>query len=1615
MTLAQNSNGAGSFLTVTGTNFSAATAVTVGGEPAVFLVNSPTTIVAVVPAGLSGTASVAVSTPNGISAVNSVSQVSLAITPVPNSSGTLPNPTGNPYVVSGNALPAVGSGSFGGTTGPATIPTAPIVPTNHPVATTTLTFPNGTNHTPVLAVTVVDSGASAYDTINTVTQSDGSILVTEQTGSTSFTFASSSNGLSGTAAASSLDVTRQMISTISVTLIAANNTGYTRFNACLTNQSWHSTTSNSVTRFSTDTHTTSVNSDQEQGLASLDGIGQKRVTLVTNSNLDDASNGTILATGIASGQFQHATNSSDNFRNDDANNTPADLKNSRMNGSDTANSTSLGTFTLNPDGTRIVADTYTGSSSGNDNYTGSETRTSTTVTPSATGSTTLYDRMVVNDSGFDEYQFSGFGTLAVAVDGTVSSVDNHTDNDDGNEERIVADAGWIQSDYTLPDGTILSTHDDFSDQNDDQSRYDDGDQLAANTTTGGTDTPTSNFRETDPFQTNDQSTIRLTSVNAYGTPTISIITNKLTDQGQLSDRSQYRDQETLGAGEVDLEEDISFDNHSEEEDTATSDLKIVITTRGQVGVGEFLDSIETLTWKDTTPSTDTYRDVGTDNVTPTHEAEADYATDRVTHRSRIQREDQIVSTNIKTLADGTIITDIVNTDDTDEILDNELDQTGDNHTDNIHTDNIGANGANEQINDDDTVNDQFQESDQYAEDDTSTESIVIPIPGGTLTISHGRHLVDAGTAGDQEGVIGEENTANAAVDGETDTSDQTNIDEGTETDSDSLNLIVTDPVTGVVTKIIGSDDNVDNFSDDDGIRVTDTTSPTTNTNAGSSAGSSTATSETDTSHAIANDRFTDTRNLLVSVQGNPSAGLTIDFVNNLGSIDKGVNTDDEELPSLVNGTGTETDQFSSSDTLKLTESGHSNLHFVVNTDDGHGNTVNINESDNKTFGLSSPGTITNSDSGQEIVVEASGKLTSDTEGDTDTQGGEVDPFSNETTNANDKTVTVDPRTGLQTTIIYKDNGSTDNVQEQDTERLTDTHSASLTNFGSDVDSGNVGVTDNEQSITDVSNEIDLVGPESADQIVNLVNKYILQGNSQDTKSVSDLLATTGTNTDTTSLTGSLSVTDLYYSLSGTISTRNASTGLTTTDAIADVVESNGTDTFADSDTKVIPVSGNTTDSRVKGDAGQSQEHWSFMDITSQISATNTSVGNVITNGDNGTDSQAELNGTETDQGNSETSASTTTPATSTPPDAPPVAPPGSLDSAAVYHQDTLHMGAAASAVNAAPNPKPTPPANPDRGAGYFWEWDWSSFGSGYCRNVNPWSSNAQPPVDGIDKFLVGSQKAAIVTGGVCGVGAASLGAAVVIGVPGAATIATSEISVAAIATPVVNHTLPAINQTLNVCMAHSEVFFAGATGTLVTVITYGEGATFEESLVAGGFSGSLQYLAAGGPLRFPKISGFSQGTSANRPLITTRSATSTPNLTSGRTHGVTNADRVVKDAPRTPPLANVLEGHSAQQGFTGVIDSSTGKVLIRPSTAASDVPAGWVARRGGHADVSSALGGNAASHRGFAVILQEDGSLAVTWRSGVLNSPPDYVVPLEMRQSIVNAIEAATGRKVSSF
>ena len=116
-----------------------------------------------------------------------------------------------------------------------------------------------------------------------------------------------------------------------------------------------------------------------------------------------------------------------------------------------------------------------------------------------------------------------------------------------------------------------------------------------------------------------------------------------------------------------------------------------------------------------------------------------------------------------------------------------------------------------------------------------------------------------------------------------------------------------------------------------------------------------------------------------------------------------------------------------------------------------------------------------------------------------------------------------------------------------------------------------------------------------------------------------------------------------------------------------------------------------------------------------------------------------------------------------------------------------------------------------------------------------------------------------------------------------------------------------------------------------------------------------------------------------------------------------------------PPLAWVLEGYGTGAGFTGVFDAVTGRVLLQAS-ARGAAPGGWVvARAGGHRAVSQALGGNAANHHGFAAILQEGGTLQLTWRSGQLNAAPGNLVPQAMRQTIVDAVQKATGRVVSAF
>lgn len=147
----------------------------------------------------------------------------------------------------------------------------------------------------------------------------------------------------------------------------------------------------------------------------------------------------------------------------------------------------------------------------------------------------------------------------------------------------------------------------------------------------------------------------------------------------------------------------------------------------------------------------------------------------------------------------------------------------------------------------------------------------------------------------------------------------------------------------------------------------------------------------------------------------------------VSSTDTGGDSNDDEESSGAIGSASVTDSFSSNDNESESGSGHSQVLQVSTTDDGHGNTVSINESDYTS--LSETGSFGNQDTGEEDFAEANGLPTADSEVDTDTVSGELDPTETETTMAHDTTVSVDPATGMTTSTDYTENGKMNSYAE----------------------------------------------------------------------------------------------------------------------------------------------------------------------------------------------------------------------------------------------------------------------------------------------------------------------------------------------------------------------------------------------------------------------------------------------------------------------------------------------------------------------------------------------------------------------------------------------------------
>jgi hypothetical protein len=99
-------------------------------------------------------------------------------------------------------------------------------------------------------------------------------------------------------------------------------------------------------------------------------------------------------------------------------------------------------------------------------------------------------------------------------------------------------------------------------------------------------------------------------------------------------------------------------------------------------------------------------------------------------------------------------------------------------------------------------------------------------------------------------------------------------------------------------------------------------------------------------------------------------------------------------------------------------------------------------------------------------------------------------------------------------------------------------------------------------------------------------------------------------------------------------------------------------------------------------------------------------------------------------------------------------------------------------------------------------------------------------------------------------------------------------------------------------------------------------------------------------------------------------------------------------------------------GLSGVWNSASNSVNLRPSSASTPLPPGYVPRRGGHGQVAAELEVTSGTTFGYGLSLLPDGTLVITWVSRTLNPGPSSQVPLQYRASIIKAVENTTGRTV---
>ena len=181
------------------------------------------------------------------------------------------------------------------------------------------------------------------------------------------------------------------------------------------------------------------------------------------------------------------------------------------------------------------------------------------------------------------------------------------------------------------------------------------------------------------------------------------------------------------------------------------------------------------------------------------------------------------------------------------------------------------------------------------------------------------------------------------------------------------------------------------------------------------------------------------------------------------------------------------------------------------------------------------------------------------------------------------------------------------------------------------ESGDDDGTQNDSGYSHSKLTITARGTDAQGEQVNLTESKSLDDSGTDSGSDDVTVTAGGTNTDVIQdqLNAGAQVTDV---VTGTVSTINSATGVTTTTTYDDLNVASSTDAASDADTATLLSGGGSTDAPSSSDNFLETTLWNILETTTQKNPDGTQAAAPSTNSVSGNDTQSRVNGVTTDLG-----------------------------------------------------------------------------------------------------------------------------------------------------------------------------------------------------------------------------------------------------------------------------------------------------------------------------------------------------------------------------------------------